>query len=375
MVQQAPEAAPDSIAFNAFEGLKNLVTRERLKPSELEFAKNIDLDDVGQAHRRRGYKKVATGDFHSLYTADDERVYGVKDGQLGIILPNYSFQAIHAVSVPPPEAGRVALSYAQIGDRIYYSCATDSGVIDASTDTWAPWGDPKDIFLSPVVNPTATLGQVRGRLLGKPPLATAIAYWNGRIYMAEGRALWATELYLYNYVDKTKNYLLFEDDITGIGVVTDGIYVGTAGGLWFLSGVFSAMKRERVMDSPVIPGSMIQMPSELANPPQIPGSQDTPARVSVLFMTDAGFCTGQDGGTTFNLSETKFEFPDAQRVAALYRRQDGVNQYIAVAENGGSPANNTRIGDYVDAEIIKADSRREVGSVGYFGDTLVADIV
>jgi hypothetical protein len=205
-----------------------------------------------------------------------------------------------------------------------------------------------------VLNPTANLPAIRGRLLGKPPLATFLCYYNGRIYLAQGQTVWATEMFAYGLVDKTKNFMFFEHDITMLGTVADGIYVGTTHGVWFLSGTISGggMKRQVVMDNGVLPGSMATVPKELANPPQVGND----VNVSICFMTDAGFCVADDGGTVYNLTEGKYFFPDATRAAAMFRRQDGYNTYVTVLDSEGMPVQNAAFGDYLDATIIRGGS-------------------
>jgi hypothetical protein len=166
--------------------------------------------------------------------------------------------------------------------------------------------------------------------------------------------MWATELYLYNFVDATSGYKLFEADLTMIGTVSDGIYVGTKEGLWFLTGpTFAEMKRTRVMDSGVIPGSMVDLPGELGNPPQVPLVAMTPIVSAIMFMTTKGVCIAFDSGKVTNMTETKYVFPDSVGAAALFRQQDGVNQYITTLQNGGSPIQGAAIGDYLDVTIIR----------------------
>lgn len=350
---QNPAQAPDAtVTLNKWTGVQNSSTRERLGPEGLEAGINIDLDDAGQPRRRRGYRQVASGAFHSLFAADDGTVYCVKNGTLGIIRPDYSFTSLGRTVGGQTEPASQAIAYAQIGPTIYYTSASDAGKIDTRSQTVSNWGSLQDYWLSPVVNPTANLAAIRGRLLGKPPMATFLTYWHGRLYMGRDNLVWATELYAYDWVDKTKNFFQYEGDITMLGTVGDGYYVGTTEGLWFCQGDFP-QKRQRVMDSAVIPGSMVYIPAELANPPQIPLSQDTPMKVSIAFLTTTGFCVAQDNGEAYNLTETKFDFPNALRSAAFFRRQDGINQYIAVNDSGGDPVNNARIGDYVDAEIVR----------------------
>lgn len=348
-----PNAPPEAITFGKFTGLRNTVTAERLSPSELASAVNIDLDDAGQARRRRGYTLKLSGDIHSLFGANDGSIYGVRNNNLVIINPDYSTEVLKVGLNSDPSAGLDPLCWAQVGDTIYYSSRSDSGQI--KNGAVLPWGaqDAAGEWFSPVLNPTANLPAIRGKLLAAPPMASCMTYFNGRLYLAQGRTLWATELFSYNFVDKTRGFRMFEGEITLLGTVGDGIYVGTDEGLWFMTGSWGEMKRSRIMDSAVIPGSMVDIPAELANPPQVPADADTPMKISISFLTTTGFCVAQDGGQAYNLTEDKVVFPDAVRSAALYRRQDGINQYIAVTDSGGTPTASTRIGDYVDAELIR----------------------
>lgn len=365
-----PDDPPESIILQKFAGLKNTVGSERLAPEELEIAVNVDLDDVGQLRRRQGYRKVLSGDIHSLFSADDDTLYGVKDGVLGIIRPNYSFVPLHG------GVGADPISYVQVGEMIYFSSLTTSGKINTLSSLVGAWGAEVSpgVWLSPVINPTATLPQIRGKLLGKPPMATALAYWNGRIYLANGRVLWATELYLYDFVDKTKNFKMFETDITVIGVVTDGVYVGTRDAVWFLSGAFNEMKRIQLQNYGAVPGSLVAVPAELVNP-QVPQDQYSESKNAVVFMTDTGLVAGMDSGNLLNLTETEVIFPAASNSAAMFRRARGVNQYVGVLDSGGSPVANTRIGDYVNAEIRRAGTWRDQVETVRVGDLVVADVV
>lgn len=339
---QPPTPPPsDSITFNQFTGIKNTVTRERLAPGELEVAKNVDIDDLGQLHRRRGYTRVSTDNYHSLFRVDDGTVYGVKNGVLGVIRPDYSFQSITSVGSAP-------VAYVEVGPTVYYSSSDNSGKIDHATKVASAWGSANGstTWLSPVVNPVPGLAPIKGKLLGKPPLATALAYYNGRIYMANGRTVWATELYLYDFVDTTKTYMLYESDVQILAAMTDGLYVGTEDAIWFQSGPFNEMKRIAAVNSGALPGSVASVPPHL-----IPDQFMSSTRSAIMVMTKGGLCLGLDGGNMMNLTQTKVVFPDAVRANSLFRSQDGVNHYVCVADSGGTPASNARIGDYVDVEI------------------------
>lgn len=380
MANPAPPAQPagpldDGVMYRKFVGIKNTVTRERLGPDELEKAINVDLDDVGEFHRRRGRTLVLPGaPVASVFTSNEGRVYGVRNGILGIINPDWSFIPLQSGFNMFPQ-----LAYVQVGDKLYYSGNSGpvpAGIIDTVMDTVTPWVGPNlggvpptipptaavaspDYWYSPVVDPSTTLAPIGGRLLGPPPLATALAYYNGRIYLARDRLVWATMLWNYNYVDKTKNFWQFEADVTMVASVTDGLYVGTKEGCWFIGGSYNEPKRVRILDTGVVPGSLVYMPGELANPPQVGLDTDSPVKVSILFLTEGGFVGGQDSGACYNYTEDRVIFPGIQNAAAMFRMQDGVYQYVAVANSGGTPASNTRIGDFVDAELRKAGTWRE----------------
>ena len=164
MPQQPPPINPDpSIVFGKFAGLVNTVTAERLDPNELARAVNVDLDDRGQLHRRRGYNRKLVGRCHSLY-ATGGTAYAVVDNWLCLINSNFTTVPLMAGFNDDP------LSYTTVGDTVYFSSRSNSGKIVAGEVL--PWGENVDhIWLSPVVHPTPTLAEVRGKLLGKPPLA------------------------------------------------------------------------------------------------------------------------------------------------------------------------------------------------------------
>lgn len=120
---------------------------------------------------------------------------------------------------------------------------------------------------------------------------------------------------------------------------------------------------------------MVEIPSEVGNPPQVGLDQSTPAQVSIMFMTEAGYCTGRDSGECFNETENKFIFPFATSGAATYRFQDGVHQYLTVLNSTGTPASNSRIGDHLDAELVPAGTWIANDDCFSFIDSFDAEVV
>lgn len=335
---------PGSVLFQNFKGINNTVSSERITPDELERAENVDIDDRGQIRRRRGATLLATGRFHSLFVAQDQTVYVVREGVLSRLLPNNTTVPLNKT------VGQSPLAYVQVGEHIYFSSSTHSGVIFPD-DTVAPWGSPTPMWVSPVVNLSDTLPDSRGKLLSGPPLATSLAHLNGRIYLAVDRVLWATELFLYHYVDRTRGFQQYEAPITGVRAVPSGLYVGTEDAVYFLSGPYGEMRRERVMALGIIPGSIVDLPSNVVLPSQIRENGPSATRPGIMFLTKGGVCAAFDNGACYNLTDATMTFPEAQSAAAMFREQDGMSQYITVTDTGGTPTSTARVGDYVDAEI------------------------
>jgi hypothetical protein len=343
----APPQPPESIILSALSGIKNTVSEERLQVGELSAGVNIDLDDAGQARRRRGYRKLDPASWHSVQTVEGI-TFGVRDGILGRIYPDYSFTALGFVGPEP-------LCYTSVGDTVYFSSAVTSGKI--VQNAIVPWGEPGEgVWISPVIRPTETLGAINGRRLVAPPHATEIESYKGRIYLAHENVLWHTELYLYDRLDSTKNFLQTEDPITMVRATTDGIYVGTTAQLLFLQGIAATgLKMSIIMTTPVVKGSSVIVPYSKAHPRARQGP--IPEGEGPMFMTGAGICLGLEGGEVYNLTQDHVVFPGAVSAAALYREDQGANSYVAVADSAGGPSANARIGDYVDAEIVRASQR------------------
>lgn len=347
MASQPPEA-PETIILGSFAGIKNTVGAERLQPSELAAAVNVDLDDAGQLRRRRGYERRHTGNHHSLIDVGG-RCFVVRDGVLGELSEDLSFREILPV-------GPTKLCYVRVGPVVYFSSETIAGKI--VNGQYQPWGEQRGPqWLSPVMRPTDTLGEVAGKVLRAPPRATAMGHYKGRIYLAAGPVLWATELYNYEAVDATRNFMPFEDDITMVAPVGDGIYIGTTRDLQFIQGTLAdGLERRTIFSYGVVPGSLVQVPYSRVDPRARDG-RPMPEGEGPVFLTAGGVCLGLENGDVFNLTQGRVVFPEAVSAAALYREDQGANAYVAVTDSAGGPAANARIGDYVDAEIVRASQR------------------
>lgn len=322
-----PYEPPESIVLDQFLGLNNVRSPERLAMGELSIARNVILDDARQMRSRQGMVRDDAASYHSFCNIAG-RAFIVKNGVLGTLSAALGFSPLTTVGSDP-------LSYTSVSDTVYASSISWSGQISGS-NVVSVWGQasPTARWVSPVMTPTDTLGQISGRRLSAPPFSSLIEEHNGRIYLAIGSMLWVTELYLYSQVDRDKNFIQFEHPITMLYSGGGGLYVGTTEELYFLPGTFAqGMKIDTVMDAGVIPGSLVEIPAPMVHPGA--GSQLIPEGFVPVFTTTAGICVGLAGGEVHNLTQGRVEFSGLTQAAALHRADPGNSQYI-VADAGGS---------------------------------------
>lgn len=108
------------------------------QPTVLREADNVDLTKEGFGKRRSGSESCFTGTLtHSLWS-HDELQFGlfVDAGQL------HTLDLDESVSALGLEVGNLPLSYAAVGDRLFFSNAHACGMLTALDRSVHPWGAP-----------------------------------------------------------------------------------------------------------------------------------------------------------------------------------------------------------------------------------------
>lgn len=123
-------------------GINNLAPEGDLQRNEfgtryiaLREANNIDLTKEGRVSRRQGYTGIHETDIgHSLWSGTDMN-FGlfVDNGQMHVLRQDASVEAL-ALFV-----GARPLSYAQQGDRVFYTSRSGCGMLTFDTQAWS-WG-------------------------------------------------------------------------------------------------------------------------------------------------------------------------------------------------------------------------------------------
>jgi hypothetical protein len=97
--------------------------------------------------------------------------------------------------------------------------------------------------------------------LQAPPNANLIASHKGRLLLAAGNVLWATEPFAVHLVNFATGYLAYESPITVVIGVEGGVYVATETRTWFVAD-FGTTKVQQavVLEVGAVPGSGVLLP-------------------------------------------------------------------------------------------------------------------
>lgn len=172
--------------------------------------------------------------------------------------------------------------------------------------------------------PTSNFGPpLSTQLLTSPPPGHLIAYYNGRIYIADGSVLWYTEPYRYELINLANNFIPFPERITMVAPVDNGIWLSTASKTFWLGGngpeVFNAAERDSYG---AIEGTAREIEGQLVSTEGVKPGQ------AWLWATQKGICVGTEGGFFRNLTHGRYEFPNASRGIGMVREGRDLTQYM-----------------------------------------------
>lgn len=168
------------------------------------------------------------------------------------------------------------------------------------------------------------------------PKGQLIGYHKGRVYIAQGNALFYSEA---QKPDKfhLEHYLLFPAPITALMPVEDGIWVGSDA-LYFLAGVVpKQMTRETKSSAKCIAGSSVKVPGEYIG--------EGIAGYHWMVTTTHGVLILSIQGQMQAATKQHVDMGNSDGAAAVHVQQQGMNQYLSLLKN--NRPNNFRVSDSV----------------------------
>lgn len=174
-----------------------------------------------------------------------------------------------------------------------------------------------------------------------------LAFFNGRLYVSEGRHLWFSDYMrpgLYNRMD---NYFLLEDDITILGAVEDGLYVVAGEKTYFLKGNTPGdLEHLDKHISRGVKGTGIEVDSQLFR------LEFPTTNKAYYWWSDHGAMLGLSGGIILPLTEDKYDSGDWKEGATLLKETEGVRKLISSVTGNGIESK-LGFSEEISVEIIK----------------------
>ena len=156
------------------------------------------------------------------------------------------------------------------------------------------------------------------------PVGTITAYWRGRVLVAQGSVLWASRASAPHLSD-WRDFKPFDAAITLVQPVDDGVYVGTAKDLIFLSGAtWDQLAYVPMRLGAVVLGSGVPAPGD-----RIKLGGGTGSGSAMLCIAGGEIVAGFNGGQAASLTSGRYR-STATEVCATFREiEGGVPQYLA----------------------------------------------
>jgi len=245
-------------AVTVFVGALGLTTRRdpaRLRnddgQAELPQAVNVDISDTARVSRRRGFVKRSSAGGHSL-SRECDPVLLVSGGKLCRLAPDFSVKALATLQKPER-----TMRFKQVPTgEIYFGNEIDRGVYLPETDTVMPW----TADLTSLDGSLTTINQLRQQYFDgaidfveysegvedalrsteehyhSPLPPRHLEFYRGRLFISYDSFVLYSAPWIYDWFDLAEGYFPFDSRVTFLRRTTDGLFVGTESGVFFLGG-------------------------------------------------------------------------------------------------------------------------------------------
>ncbi len=283
------------------------------KVTALRNAVNIDLDTGGNARRRAGYTKIIGGlntragyscDAGTFYV-DGANLMRLNDDDTATLL----FSGVTGSTV----------SFEHFNGVVYIT----DGLITKRIVSGAVTSWDVDAHLAADSEYMAV------------PAGSIVREFNGRMYVAVGKVVWFTDPFTPGSVQKQRNFIQFQADVTIMEPVTGGIWFAADQTYFYAGGGPDDFVVRPQLNYGAVPGTSLKVPQ----------SND------VMWYSERGAVMATQDGQIKNVQEANIAAESGTVGATLIREENGIKQFIASVRNQGvSPLAAT---SFMDMEVIR----------------------
>ncbi|MBF0539698.1 MAG: hypothetical protein HQL03_15765 [Nitrospirae bacterium] len=165
--------------------------------------------------------------------------------------------------------------------------------------------------------------------LRPPPPGQLLCYYRGRIYVASLNTLWYSQPYAYELFDPAQGWLVFDEPITLLAAVEDGIFVGTSEEVVFVKGTEpERFQMMRLSNCGAVLGTQTMG--------TLPGNNTSDTGSETVFWESRmGKCAGSSGGRLQLLNADRYYYEAGEIGTGVFWQRDGMQLYLSIMQ--GSP--------------------------------------
>lgn len=298
-----------TIRYDAFLGLDktNEPIKHRADATKVKLVKaeNVNISRNFSVERRDGYSLWQSGSYSSLW-GNGTDCYAVKSGNL------IQIEADKTETVLVESVGNFPMRFADAknGD-VYFTNGLRIGKI--RNGVAYDLGTSSDEFKLAL------------------PAGDLISFMAPRVLVARKNVLYLSDPVNRDVYHRHLGFIQFETDIRMIAPIGRSLFISDSKATWFLSrmegieGVNRPLyKMEKRAGYPAVPGNAVEFMEEIRN-------GDKEYAECAMWVSDRGICIGAESGVFENLTERRYEMPDARLYACVAnRRINDLNLFISV---------------------------------------------
>lgn len=257
------------------------------KDGVCEFSEslNMSLDKTGRPSLRNGLVLKQAGNYHSLYV-NRNVCYVVGGDTLYRMAKDTSLTALRSGL-----ATGVRMSYAQAGNRTYFSNGIQNGYIE--NDVAHDWTQGE--YFNAETN----------RKYAPVPVGNHLEIHSSRMYIAVDNVLFWSERFRYDLFRVGRNAVQFTSKILMIKSVDSGMFVSTEHNTYFLAGL-DPFEFRRI---PLLPYPAIEWSVSTERISSIDLGLDS-FSLGILWASTEGLIYGTDSGQVINFNKEKINYPE-----------------------------------------------------------------
>lgn len=293
-------------------------SRKKITYNAVVDCRNIDIDDKGHGKLRPGKTLKAAGNFRCGWS-DGKQAYAMRESDL------VSFNGT-TITVLQSGLSTTRDMVFEPGVTMYRGGSSTINVVCFTN------GEVYGMISEGRV--VSCVASDEAFKFSMPP-GQCLCEGGGRMYVASGPNVTASEPYDMETRDERFGLIPFDKTVTMIQRNDDGIFISTTERVYWHPGLDITQENLTQVQShysPAIPGASIRIHSEQLGVPNVTG-------YVTVWASEEGVCIGTNSGLVINVSADRISYAPGKKASLLIREQNGQVHFIVTMRDPGTAKN------------------------------------